>query len=184
MLKFNKNKKGILAIFLIVVCIFAVGFASNSAIFAIINDPTEGNETFSVVEFAEQTTENDEVISNEDNILLSATVDQVVEISTDVPVVTNDVFVGTTDGIDFPSISEAFAELFAELAEFGVIFDKDTNNIYYQGQLVRALWNIDEDENGFVGAHLGSVEKNGSIDIHTVRDDNGVVVRIKTSPAN
>lgn len=67
------------------------------------------------------------------------------------------------------------AEIFAQYKEYGVAYDESTNNLYYNGELVRYF--IDLSETGVFT--FSSADQSENIVLRTVYDDNGKLCGVK-----
>lgn len=164
-LNFNESKKWLMVVSIVTVCVFVVGIA-NIPTFAVLTEPNQSNEDIY---------ENTLIVYSTGNMFESILT--MTNENSNTAIYTN-VSLNELNSSDFSS--DFFDEVFLELSDFGVVFDESNGNIYYKGQLVRSLFDFTEDDDGiFTGSHIGSLTYGSDFDIHTVRDENDVIIGVR-----
>jgi len=75
------------------------------------------------------------------------------------------------------AIRESNAKMFSVYEQYGLMYSKEPNRLYYNGELVRYF----EDNQATDGTFSGTISSNvdGNIDIHAVRDSAGNLIGIE-----
>jgi hypothetical protein len=72
---------------------------------------------------------------------------------------------------------ESNATIFAVYGQYGITYSKETNRLYYNGELVRYFEDNKNKDGTFSGTTFPNVD--GNVDVHAVRDSTGKLIGVE-----